>query len=163
MTLNPLDDEEGVDSKEQYPHSTENVGISSETKIDELIAIANKVQVALDNRRIAVFTTALAIGVASLISGAVFMWVIYSGTEGNQQIAERAYRQALQNNKDGLVARRIFAETRDCPVAYFRELVTTSRAGGDITKVDPPCPPIDVAAIDELIAKVDAVLAATPR
>lgn len=81
-------------------------------------------------------------------------------TARSAELASAGVRQALENNRDVLRYRRDFAETRDCPITYFRELVAVSRVQGDILAVQPPCDAEDIGAIDAQLAAVERRLAA---
>lgn len=142
-------------SVEGHPLSIENTGISIEDKVDTLIITAATVKSAL-NRRTAIVTAAIAF---PLLVGAALLAAQVSGTRDNQAIAKRAYVQALVNNRDFLQYRKDFAQTRDCPVEYFRDLLNVSRERGDLTAVLPPCEKVDVAAIDAQIAEVEKKIA----
>lgn len=137
-----------------------------ESKVDTLIVIAATVKQAL-NRRTAIVTAAIAF---PLIVGAALLFMQVMGTRdnnrlvrNNQSIANQAYIQALVNNRDFLQYRKDFAQTRDCPVEYFRELVIATRTGEDITAVLPPCETIDTSAIDAQIAEVNRKIAAVGK
>ena len=130
-----------------------------ESKVDALIVTAATVKSAL-NRRTAIVTAAIAF---PLLVGALLLWMQVRGTNDNHAIAKQAYVQALVNNRDFLQYRKDFAQTRDCPVEYFRDLLNVSRERGDLTAVLPPCEQIDVGAIDAQIAEVDRKIAAASR
>lgn len=142
-------------SVEGHPLSIENTGISIEDKVDTLIITAATVKSAL-NRRTAVVTAAIAF---PLVIGAMLLWLQVRGTNDNHKIARQAYVQALVNNRDFLQYRKDFAQTRDCPVEYFRDLLNVSRERGDLTAVLPPCEKVDIAAIDAQIAEVEKKIA----
>lgn len=142
-------------SVEGSPLSIENTGFSIEDKVDALIITAATVKSAL-NRRTAIVTAAIAF---PLIIGALLLFQQVRGTNNNQKIAEQAYVQALVNNRDFLQYRKDFAQTRDCPVEYFRDLLNVSRERGDLTAVLPPCEKADLAVIDAQIAEVERKIA----
>jgi hypothetical protein len=140
-----------VDSVEKEHFSIENTGISNEEKLDSLIGIAANVRTAL-NKRTAIVTAAIAF---PLLVGAILLFQQTVGTHESQRIAKQAYVQALVNNRDFLQYRKDFAQTRDCPVEYFRDLLNVSRDRGDLTAVLPPCEPADLGVIDAQIAAVE--------
>ena len=140
---------------ENTPFSVEDTGISSEGKLDQLIATALEVKHALVIR-----DTLLGLGAA--VVAAVIVWGGIN-THETQTIAkradttaQRAYRQSLVNNRDVLQYRRDFAMTRDCPIIYLKDLLAAASAHANINDVQPPCQPEDIAAIDAKIADVDA-------
>lgn len=149
------DDDPGIDSVEKTAFSIEGTGISNEEKLDRLINIAANVRYAL-NRRTAIITVAIAV---PLIVGALLLYHSVVGTRENKVIARLAYVQALENSRDNIKARIESIKTRDCPVVYFRELVETSRSGGDITAVNPPCELGDVNALERQLTDVEGKLA----
>lgn len=153
-------------SVEGEPLSIESTGFSIEEKVDALIQTAVDVKRAL-NRRTAIVIVAI---VLPLITGAVLLGLSVSATSttkrvanSNQRIAKQAYVQALVNNRDFLQYRKDFAQTRDCPVEYFRDLVTAVREDRDLLTVDPPCEALDVAVIDAKIAEVNRQIAAAEK
>lgn len=146
-------------SVEGEPLSIEHTGFSIEDKVDALIFTAATVKSAL-NRRTAIVTAAIAF---PLMVGAGLLAAQVNGTRYNQRIAKQAYVQALVNNRDILQYRKDFAQTRDCPVEYFRDLLNVSRERGDLTAVLPPCEKVDVAAIDAQIAEVERKIALASR
>lgn len=146
-------------SVEGHPLSIENTGFSIEDKVDTLIYTAATVKSAL-NRRTAIVTAAIAV---PLVVAALLLWQQVHGTRDNQRIAKQAYVQALVNNRDFLQYRKDFAQTRDCPVEYFRDLLNTSRERGDLTAVLPPCEKVDITAIDAQIAEVERKIALASR
>ena len=157
--LDNLEDKVGDQSVEASSFSTEDTGIDSNTKIDQLIATAAEVKAAL-NRRSIIIAFAIAIPVTlALTIGAFLLWRINEGTQANQEIAENAYRQAITNNRDVLQYRRDFAQTRDCPVVYLKDLLRVSSERGDLNSVQPPCLPEDIAEIDRKISEVEARIA----
>lgn len=152
-----------MQSVEGKPLSIESTGFSIDEKVDALIQTAVDVRHAL-NRRTAIIIIAIII---PLITGAVLLGLSVAATattkrvaDTNQRIAKQAYVQALVNNRDFLQYRKDFAQTRDCPVEYFRDLLTVSRERGDLTTVVPPCDTIDTTEIDAKIARVDQLIAA---
>lgn len=146
-------------SVEGSPLSIEKTGFSIEEKVDALIVTAATVKQAL-NRRTAIITAAIAF---PLLVGAGLLWAQVRGTHSNQVIAKQAYVQALVNNRDFLQYRKDFAQTRDCPVEYFRDLLTVSRERGDLTAVLPPCEKADLSAIDAQIEAVNRKIAQASR
>lgn len=159
MTDTPIPPEQPVKGT---PLSIEQTGFSIEEKVDALIQTAIDVKRAL-NRRTAIVVVAIAV---PLVVGAVLLGISVAATtttnrvaNANQVIAERAYRQALVNNRDFLQYRKDFAQTRDCPVEYFRDLVTATREDRDLLSVQPPCEQEDIAVIDAKIAEVEKLIA----
>lgn len=136
-----------VDSVESAPTITE-------SKIDELIQTAANVKIALDSRT---FWVWLGI-VLPMIVGAILLWQINDSAMNAERIAKRGYLQALDNNRQALVHQIHFAQTRDCPVEYFRDLLAVSRDRGDLSSVEPPCRPADIPTIEAQIAKIDRMI-----
>jgi hypothetical protein len=139
--------------------NTRNPPENLESKVDALIITAATVKQAL-NRRTAIVTAAIAF---PLVVGASLLWAQVQGTNDNHAIAKQAYVQALVNNRDFLQYRKDFAQTRDCPVEYFRDLLNVSRERGDLAAVLPPCERVDVSVIDAQIAEVDKKIALASR
>ena len=142
---------EGIDSVEEVPFSIEDGTISTESKVDLLIQTAIDVKKAL-NRRSMLFGLSI---VTPLVVGAILLFNVYRTTQSSEKTAQRAFIQSIENNRTFLQYRRDFGQTRDCPVEYFKELLNVSRDRGDLTQVQPPCEPIDTAALDQQIAELD--------
>lgn len=133
-----------------------NVKSPTENKVDELIETAAAVKAALDRRS---FWIGLGI-ILPLIVGAILLWQVNDSAMAAERIARDAYIQSLRNNRQNLLYQRDFAQTRDCPVEYFRDLLEVSRARGDLTTVEPPCEPVNIDGLNEEIEAVDRVIEA---
>lgn len=128
----------------------------AEHKLNDLIRIAGEVRSALVRRSIWI-----ALGlVAPLVIGAALMWQINNSARNAENIAREAYLQSLRNNRQNLQYQRDFAQTRDCPVEYFRELLIVSRERGDLTAVQPPCEAPEMVDYDKQIAEVNQIITA---
>lgn len=145
---------EGSDSVESAAFFTEETAVASSEKLDRLVEIAGEVKTALSRRSMLI----MAAIVVPLVVGAVLLWGVYSDTRYSRKVAQLAYVQALINNRDSLQSRRDFAQTRDCPVEYFRELLRVNRERGNLDAIEPPCEKIDVSDIDAKIADVERTI-----
>lgn len=139
------------DSLEAAPFSTEDKVIVTDTKVDQLIDIAAEVKRALTQRSIYI---ALAI-IIPLMVGTILMFQVRTNTVENQRLVRSSYMQNLESERDFLEFKKVFAETRDCPVKYFQDLLRARQDNVDITTIDPPCKPIDIEAIDQAINRLD--------
>ncbi len=159
MPLPNNDDLPGEDSVESHPFNIETSGVSIEEKVDGLIRTAVSVKKAL-NRRTVLIVWAVVI---PLVVGVVMVWRQNNITNESRRVANLAYVQSLINSRDFLQYRRDFAQTRDCPIDYFKALLDASRAREDLAIVTPPCKPVDLPEIDAQIAAVEEKIALAQR
>lgn len=151
----PIPNEDDVTAVETNPFVIEASGVSIEEKVDHLIGTAAAVKIALDRRT---FVVVIAI-IVPLVVGAFLIWRQNTITDESRKVAKLAYVQSLVNNRDFLQYRHDFAQTRDCPVNYFRALLEVSRDRGDLSAVIPPCSPVNLPDIDARIAEVEKKIA----
>ena len=167
MHHNNDDEDDGFPPKnvsvETSPHTLESAGVSIEEKVDRIIETAVTVKTALDKKTRTVVEMSVIVIAISLFIGMFLLWRQNVSTDKSQAIAKDAYIQALVNSRDFLQYRRDFAETRDCPVEYFRALLEASRDRRDLSVVAPPCTPIDLPEIDAKIAEVDRKIAVATK
>lgn len=144
-------------------NNAEELIASLEEKIDKIVTTAMSVKAALDKKTRTLIEVTVVVIAAALVSVAFLLWRQNVVVSNNQAVAEQAYLQALVNNRDFLQYRRDFGQTRDCPIEYFRDLLTVLSNRGDLSAVVPPCSPIDINDIDAKIADLDRRIAALNR
>lgn len=155
MPLLPNNGDDDVIAVESHPFNIEASGVSIEEKVDGLIHTAVSVKAALDRRTMLIVWAVI----IPLVVGVVMVWRQNIITTDSRKVANLAYVQSLINSRDFLQYRRDFAQTRDCPINYFKALLDASRSNGDLTVIAPPCEPVDLPEIDAKIAALEEKIA----